>query len=139
MKSFTSSFFRNLFPKNNVRTIQQSRGQKGEDLAVAHIKKTTSFKILLRNWSNGRHEIDIICRDNDILVFIEVRARAHQALVPGYASIGTKKKKNLRKAGLSYLKTLKKRPHTYRFDVIELAMNGSTATSIRHHRNTQIF
>lgn len=120
-------------------TIQQSRGQRGEDLATGYLKKNTTYQLLLRNWSNGSQEIDIICRDEQVLVFVEVRARAAHALVSGYHSITRKKKQSLRKAAYSYMRTLSKRPHTYRYDVIELAMEGEQPTHIHHYKNVRIF
>ena len=120
-------------------TIQQSRGRLGEDLAVRYLKKNTPCSILLRNWSDGRHEIDIICREGDTLVFVEVRARNASALVSGYASVNSGKRKSLRLAALNYIKTLPQHPHTYRYDVVELGMEGDEAKHIRYFKNVKVF
>ncbi|MCK9290308.1 MAG: YraN family protein [Bacteroidales bacterium] len=49
-------------------------GQTGEDMAVRHIKGM-GYQILERNWRYGREEIDIIAKDGDMLVIIEVKSR----------------------------------------------------------------
>lgn len=136
----STEWLRKLFRlSSRDATIQQSRGKRGEDLATRYLKQNTPYKILLRNWSNGRQEIDVICRDADSLVFVEVRARNVSALVSGYASVNAGKKKSLRKAAYSYMKTLPERPHTYRYDIVELGMQGSDAEHIRHYKNVKIF
>lgn len=130
----------NLFHRTSTpSTIQHSRGKRGEDLAVRYLKQNTGYTILLRNWSNGRQEIDVICRDGDALVFVEVRARSSTAKVSGYASINAKKRKNLRRAAFSYMGTLPQRPLTYRYDVIELGMKDHHADHIRLYKNVKVF
>ena len=125
--------------RSKSHTIQQSRGRLGEDLAVRYLKNNTACSILLRNWSDGRHEIDIICREKNTLVFVEVRARSASALVSGYASIDSGKRKSLRLAALNYIRTLPQRPHTYRYDVVELGMEGDEAKHIRYFKNVKVF
>ena len=49
-------------------------GQRGEDLACEYLVKN-GYKIIGRNYRINFGEIDIICRDNNILVFVEVKAK----------------------------------------------------------------
>lgn len=114
-------------------------GALGEQLAVEFLKKKTALRVLQRNWTDGRQEIDIICREGAVLVFVEVRARAASALVPGYATLTRKKRQNLRKGALSYMRQLTQRPHTYRYDAIELRMQGQQAAEIHHFKNIRVF
>lgn len=123
----------------STETSRQQTGRIGEQLALDFLKAKTSFRLLDRNWSNGRQEIDIIGTEGNVLVFVEVRARAATAKVPGYATLTRKKRLNLRKAAFSYMRTLKKRPQTYRYDAIELRMTGEKADQIHHFRNIQVF
>lgn len=119
--------------------FRQQRGSLGEALAAQYLQKQGHFKILQRNWSEGKQEIDLICRDGAVLVFVEVRARQVGAQVPGFASLTQKKRRNLRKGAYAYLRTLRPRPHTYRYDAVELRMRGSLAEEIHHFRNIDIF
>ncbi len=55
--------------KNNTEI-----GNKGEEIAVAFLTKK-GYKIMARNFRHGRSEIDVIVKDNDIIVFVEVKNR----------------------------------------------------------------
>ncbi len=49
-------------------------GEKGEELAVRFLKKK-GYKIIKQNYKTRIGEIDIIARDGNALVFIEVKTR----------------------------------------------------------------
>src|SRR4051812_4015444 len=81
-------------------------GTRGEQLASEWLQQHRRFKIVARNWRSPRdrrEEIDLVCRDTDVLVFVEVKARAAGALVPGYYAIDRRKKRVLRRAIETYL------------------------------------
>ncbi|MEQ9822868.1 MAG: YraN family protein [Puniceicoccaceae bacterium] len=132
---------RSLFAaiSNPVAHDRRSMGQLGEQLAAQFLKRHARFKVLASNWSNGQQEIDLVCREGNVLVFVEVRARQDGARVPGFASLTRKKRRNLRKAAYAYLRTLRPRPRTYRYDAVELRMQGTDATEIHHFRNIDVF
>src|SRR5438046_5629802 len=75
-----SSRWRNRFSR--WRTLPRSghlrRGALGESLACRYLKRN-GYKILFRNF-RGRvgGEIDVVCRDNDTLVFVEVKTRGRE-------------------------------------------------------------
>ena len=50
-------------------------GRRGEDLAVAHLV-ASGLAIVERNWRCGQGEIDVVARDGDELVFVEVKTRS---------------------------------------------------------------
>lgn len=119
--------------------IQARRGQLGEDKASEYLIKEKGFRIIKRNWSYGKDEIDIIARDAETLVFIEVRARQQHALVSGYHSINSKKKKALRRCALCYLRQMRPRADHYRFDIVEIALQKEDVENIRYFHNIPIF
>ena len=64
-----------------MKTQQQKIGKKGEDLAVKFLKKK-SYKIIERNFRAGKYgEIDIIAKDKDELVFVEVKTKTNKMLL----------------------------------------------------------
>jgi putative endonuclease len=131
-------FLQKLFPQ------AESGGDRGERLAAEWLARERKFTIVTRNWRNPRdrrEEIDLVCTDGDILVFVEVKARTAEALVPGYYAIDQRKKRVLRQAGEAYLRNLKHKPHTFRFDVVEvsLAKDAATAPEILHFENVPLF
>ncbi len=57
-----------------MKQDNRKTGFLAEDLAVETLKNK-GFKILERNFSNRFGEIDIIAKDKDVLVFVEVKAK----------------------------------------------------------------
>jgi putative endonuclease len=126
-------------------------GAAGERVAANWLRRERGFMIVARNWRSPRdrrEEIDLVCRDGDVLVFIEVKARAAGALVPGYHAVNARKKRVLRRAIDAYLAQLREKPRTFRFDVVEVsaaaedsAAGGGTATgaAVLHFTNVPLF
>lgn len=108
-------------------------GTRGEDCAAEWLKRERAYAIVTRNWRNPadrREEIDLVCRDGEVLVFVEVKARAAGAMVPGYHAIDARKKRVLRRAIDAYLTKLgESAPPTFRFDVVEVSFPVVTTGS----------
>lgn len=115
------------------------RGRYGEDLAARYCRKELGYRVLTRNWRSKKDELDLICMDNEVLVFIEVRARAAEALVSGYASVNARKKKVLQRACKSYLKQLQNPPKHFRFDIIDVTLDEGARGKVRHYANVPLF
>ena len=97
---------------------------------------------MARNWrdpNDRRDEIDLVCRDGKVLVFVEVKTRAASALVAGYFAVDKRKKKVLRRAATAYLRMLQPRPHTFRFDVVEISVSALGYSTVRHFENIELF
>ena len=95
------------FPKKIApNSTRAERGLFGENLAADYCRRELGYKVIARNWRYKRDEVDLICLDGAVLVFIEVRARAEDALVSGYHSIGKHKKEVLQRAYKNYLNQL---------------------------------
>jgi len=56
------------------KTKNKQVGKIGENLAVLHLQNK-GYQILERNWGNKWGEIDIIARDKDTLIFVEVKTK----------------------------------------------------------------
>lgn len=100
------------------------RGRVGERWAERYLTKQQGYRRVARNWRNPadrREEIDLVMRDGEVLVFVEVKTRAQGALVPGYHAVDERKRRVLRRAIRAYLRGLVERPRTHRFDVVEIA------------------
>ena len=119
-------------------------GNLGERLAAEWLQRERQFRILARNWrspKDRRDELDLICQDRDVLVFVEVKARTVGALVPGYHAVDRRKKRALRRAIRTYLVQLREKPRTLRFDIVEvtLAAGGAAGSEILHFENVALF
>lgn len=118
-----------------------STGERGEGEAAAFLR-TRGYTIVARNWrspKDRRDEIDLICTDDDVLVFVEVKTRAAHALVAGYHAVDKRKKAVVRRAATAYMRLLRPRPHTFRFDVVEVSVVPHGMSEIRHYENVELF
>jgi len=115
-----------------------SKGAYWERVAAKALRKT-GFRIVKRNWRGGRGELDIIARDGPVLVFVEVRSRGAAALVKGFQSITHHKRAILRDTCNEYLKRLRKKPNTYRFDVVEISYCNCKDYELKHFRSVPLF
>ena len=127
------------------RSANARAGLEGERLAASFLKKNSGLKIVARNWRSPRDrrdEIDLVARDGAVLVFVEVKTRVAGALVPGYYAVDARKKKVVRRAAEAYLRGLREKPATVRYDVVEVetAPTGeSAAPTVRHFENIPLF
>jgi len=106
-----------------------ARGAEGERLAAEFLRSRLGYQIVVQNWRNPlerREEIDLVCRDHEVLVFVEVKTRSADAMVPGFFAVDLRKKRALRRAIHAYLMQLHFRPPTFRFDVAEVILGGNT-------------
>ncbi len=120
-------------------STRAERGQYGEDLAADYCKRTLGFQLIARNWRYKRDELDIVCVDAGVLVFVEVRARAANALVGGYHSIDAHKKRVLQRGSKAYINQLQNPPKHVRFDVIEVSLSDDGEGDVRHYGNVPLF
>ena len=139
-------------PAAMLRFLQRLIGRKsapdsgglGERLAGEWLRRERRFTIIARNWrspKDRRDEIDLVCHDGDVLVFVEVKARAAGALVQGYHAVNRRKRRALHHANQAYLGELREKPRTFRFDVVEVAFpaDAAAAPEILHFENVPLF
>jgi putative endonuclease len=121
----------------------ESSGARGEQHAADWLQRTRGFVLVARNWRDPRdrrREIDLVCRDGEVLVFVEVKARAAGALVPGYFAVNKRKKRVMRRAIDAYLARLTMPPRTFRFDIVEIVHTSSDQPSeVLHFENIPLF
>ena len=92
------------------------RGRAGEDAAAA-LLEAHGYRIVGRNVRLPGGEIDIIARDGDTIVFVEVKARASAAFGSAAQAVDARKRATLRKIAADWLQVAAPRAHA-RFDVV---------------------
>ena len=97
-------------------------GKEGEQLAEKFLIEK-GYKVIARNYRFGKGEIDLICTHNDMLVFVEVRARKDEEIIRVTDTISKKKKMLLLKTA-NYFVEEKDIDLECRFDVITLIGYG---------------
>ena len=109
---------------------KQSRGRDGENAAAAFLE-SRGYRIVATNVRQGRWEIDLIATDEDLLVFVEVRSRAHAGLGFPSETVDLRKQRHVANAAQLWLQWQRRFWDEIRFDVIEVIGDGS-ALSCRH-------
>jgi putative endonuclease len=126
-------------------TRHTQTGERGERIAADWLRRERNFTIVARNWRSPRDlrdEIDLVGRDGEALVFIEVKTRAVGALVPGYYAVDDRKKAVVRRTADAYLRGLREKPLTVRFDIVEIEWRAPDAPgvpAVRHFENIPLF
>jgi putative endonuclease len=113
------------------QTNKRKSGDDGEDLACEFITKL-GYEIIERNFFFGHGEIDIIAKDNNILVFIEVKLRKNLEFgMPEYA-ITKNKQRQIKKIAEAYLYQKEIKDQVCRIDVIAILHLKGSAPQINH-------
>ena len=102
--------------------IHQKFGEKGEFLAVRYLKKN-GYKILEQNYRTPLGEIDIIAKEKDTIVFVEVKSRKSIRFGSPKWAVTAKKQRKISMVALHYLKTKKQTDAKARFDVVSVISN----------------
>ena len=98
-------------------------GRIGEKQAVKFLKKK-GFQIIKTNYKTKLGEIDIIAKDNDTIVFIEVKTRKDSAFGTPAEAVNYKKQQKYFLVASEYLQKTKQEEAICRFDVVEIEKDG---------------
>jgi putative endonuclease len=101
----------------------RKKGSGGEELARKYLKKR-GFVILDLNYSARTGEIDIIAREGDTIVFVEVKTAAGTAFGDPLEWIPFHKQRRIVKTSLSYLSRHGLHHEAVRFDVVAIDHTG---------------
>lgn len=102
-------------------------GREGERIAAAFLRRN-GYKVLYRNFSAAHGgEVDIVCRDKrtGTLVFVEVKTRTSLDLGRPAEAVNPEKQRLISKGALAWLRMLGNPDIRYRFDIVEIVMNGN--------------
>ncbi len=107
-----------------------SLGKQGEDIAVAHLRNK-GYRIEVRNYRQKTGEIDIICKDGDTIVFVEVKTRQHAEFGHPAEAVNRRKQMQISRTALLYLNSQEMHDAPVRFDVIGIIFT-ETGPEISH-------
>ncbi len=115
----------------DVKITTQALGRAGEDIACAYLRRK-KYTILARSFRLFRGEIDIIAKDGETLVFVEVKARADESHGRPEESVTPGKQRQIRKIALGYLVENPLGDVACRFDVIAVLFRGADDYRLEH-------
>ena len=93
---------------------------KDSEAAAARLLKRSGYRILEKNYRNAIGEIDIIAREGESLVFVEVKARRSGRFGSAKGAITRQKQQKLSRTALLYLKETGQTEASARFDVVAI-------------------
>jgi putative endonuclease len=96
-------------------------GRLGEELALKKIKRL-GYKNIIRNYRCPLGEVDLIAKDGDTLVFIEIKTRKGSTTDYAKEAVNKRKKRQISKVALAYMKAMDCFDTKARFDVVAICM-----------------
>ncbi len=115
--------------------VHLERGKLGELEAKLHLREL-GLKFLTANFRSRRGEVDLIFRDEDCLVFVEVKTRSSEEWTRPAAAVNARKRRLLTKTALDYLRLLRNPAIKIRFDIVEVLLRDGQVSKIRHLPNS---
>ena len=109
------------------------RGAPGEDLACRHLE-AAGFTILERNFRCRSGEVDVVARDGQATVFVEVKDRGGSSHGEGHEAVTFGKRLRIIRAARLYAAAHGLSEAPIRFDVISIDSHDAKAVRIRHDR-----
>ena len=110
------------------------RGRLGERVAKRYLKKA-GLKFLYANFRGEQGEIDLIFREKEILVFVEVKTRSSEAWRRPAAAVNRDKQRKIVATARDYLRLLERSDIPVRYDIVEVLLEEGRVNEIRHQPN----
>ena len=111
------------------------RGALGERVARRHLRRN-GLRFLTANFRGRRGEVDLVFRDRDCLVFVEVKTRSSEEWTRPAAAVDARKRRLLSQTAFDYLTMLRNPEVKIRFDIVEVLLKNGRVAQVRHLPNT---
>lgn len=115
--------------------LHLQRGLLGEQTAKKFLQDK-GLKFLVANFESARGEIDLIFREGDCLVFVEVKTRSSEEWSRPSRAVNKRKKRLLSQTAFDYLRRIRNPQVPIRFDIVEVLLVNGQVAEIRHLANT---
>jgi putative endonuclease len=114
-----------------MKILNRETGKRGEEVAAVYLEKL-GLTILSRNFSTKFGEIDLICDDNGVRVFVEVKAKNGGFYGSPEEMFTRAKYGKVKRMGQLFLKG-KEVP--CRIDMVAVEFNDGGETDVRYYKN----
>ncbi len=110
-------------------------GAHGEKVAAAWLR-AARCKVLARNFRAPKGgEVDIVAREGNVLLFVEVKTRREGSPIRPYDAVGKEKQRLIEKGADEWLRRLRTRAIPWRFDVIEVWLQDGRRPRVNRIRD----
>ena len=119
-------------PVPSSETEHLKTGARGETLAYWYLRQG-GYTIVARNRRarSGAGEIDLIGWDGPVLSFVEIKTRTSDVAGPPEAAVSKAKQKRIARTAKEYMRRLRRRPLSYRFDIASVAWDSEAGLQVR--------
>jgi putative endonuclease len=117
-----------------VTDARRRTGVAAEEAAAAFLERA-GLRIVERNVRFPHGEIDLVCREADVLVFVEVKCRQARWGDGPAAAVSALKQWRLTRLARHYLKWRRLGEPRCRFDVVAVTADGPEILAVRHLRS----
>lgn len=107
-----------------MKWFVRDKGLLGEKMARKYLQKK-GYKLLEKRYRINGGEVDLIMKDGDCFVFVEVKYRPDGASGDGLAAVDFGKEKRIIRAADTYMYR-KQREGQMRYDIVEITSEGTT-------------
>lgn len=109
-------------------------GRRGEDAAARYLYRR-GYEIVERNWTCAAGEADIIARDGEAVVFVEVKTRTSTDKGLPSDAVDAEKRRRYERIAALFLRDYDAVDVPVRFDVVSLLVSAPDRALVRHHIN----
>ena len=109
-------------------------GNRGEKIAARFLRKQ-SYQIIEKNYHSRLGEIDIVAKEDESIVFVEVKTRCSTDFGLPEEALSYDKRRRLSKLALGYLAHRRIKDTNCRFDVVSILMDNNRANNIKLIKN----
>jgi putative endonuclease len=120
-------------PRSQLVRAKDALGRFGEEVAARHLI-AEGFIVLERNWRCDAGEIDIVARDGDALVVVEVKTRSSVDHGTPFEAVTQRKLHRLEVLGMRWMTDTGSRSRRMRVDVVSVLRPRTGRTVIEHVR-----
>ncbi len=116
------------------RPAHLRRGSLGERTAADHLK-AAGFQILATNYRCETGEVDLVARNQECVVFVEVKTRSKGQWLRPAAAVNRRKRQRICKTALRYLRDSGNPQVRIRFDIVEVILRNDAVETVHHLPN----
>jgi putative endonuclease len=110
-------------------------GRIGEDLAVKFLRRE-GMKVLRRNFRGPKGgEVDVVCREGDVLAFVEVKTRTTLDFGRPAVAVNKGKQRLITRGAMAWMRMLDYPDINFRFDIVEVLASDGEVPEMNLIRN----
>ncbi len=115
-----------------MKKFNKVTGRRGEEVAGRYLEER-GLELMERNWGNKWGEIDLIMREGEVLVFVEVKAKKGRAYGAPWEMVTRRKLAQVKRMGGAYMRKVGWNGRV-RVDVVGVVFDGNEVEEIRWWR-----